>query len=93
MATKNTQGKTRKVTEPYEVWTAPGWEWRVLKKYQGPEAEAKNEYARWFLGTKSPYTYGDHELGDGYVKDVKDYATKVFDETVDGPFADWAKSL
>ena len=43
----NPCGKTRDVAEPYEVWKGPGgFEWRVLKKYQKPELEAKNPYAR-----------------------------------------------
>ena len=43
---KNPCGKKRKLDNPYEVWKDGGWEWRVLKKYQTPENEAKNPYAR-----------------------------------------------
>ena len=87
---KNLQAKTRKIDNPYEVWKIGNdWEYRVLKKYQNPENEAKNPYARWFLGTASAFTYGEFELGDGYAHDVKGSATKVFDETVDGPFSEW----
>lgn len=87
---KNTQGKTRKIDRPYEIWRAEeiGWEWRVLKKYQAPENEAKNPYARWFTAVKSPYTYGEFEYGDSYVNDVKSNAIKVFDETEDGEYAE-----
>jgi len=76
---KNLCGKTRKLDNPYEVWQTPdgSWEWLVLKKYQNETNEAKNEYARWFCGVKSPYTYGSHELGDTYVKEIKAYAIKV----------------
>lgn len=76
---KNLCGKTRPIDNPYEVWVIPGteWEFRVLKKYQNEENEAKNPYARWFLGTKSPYTYGDFELGDGYVSEVKRSAVRA----------------
>lgn len=85
---KNLCAKTRKVDEPYEVYKGvdggplDGWEWRVLKKYQTPENEAKNEYARWFCAVRSPMTYGSWEYGDTYVKDVlgsveKGYAEKV----------------
>lgn len=75
----NPAGKTRKVEEPYEVWsTLDGtWEWRVLKKYQMPEREAKNEYARWFCAVRSPMTYGAWEYGDVYVSDIKRYAVRV----------------
>ena len=74
---KNQCGKTRKVDNPYEIWkSADGsWEWRVLKKYQSPENEAKNPYARWFCAVKSPMTYGSWEYGDTYVREVTSYAT------------------
>jgi len=74
---KNECGKIRKVDEPYEIWQAGNWEWRVLKKYQTPEKEKTNEYARWFCAVKSPMTYGDFEYGDVYVSDVTMYAIKV----------------
>ena len=69
---KNLCGKTRKVDNPYEIWqSADGtWEWRVLKKYQAPDNEKGNPYARWFCAVKSPMTYGDWEYGDVYVQDV-----------------------
>jgi len=75
---KNECAKTRDKDEPYEIWKSfdGSWEWRVLKKYQTPENEAKNPYARWFCAVKSPMTYGSYELGDTYVKDITDYAIK-----------------
>ena len=75
---KNLCAKTRPVNNPYEIWVGMvsiggekpvEFEWRVLKKYQSPENEAKNPYARWFLATKSPYTFGEWEYGDGYCND------------------------
>ena len=74
---KNECGKTRKIDNPYERWKAGNWEWRVLKKYQNEENEVKNQYARWFCGVASPFTYGQFELGDTYVNDVKSNATRV----------------
>ena len=75
---KNMCGKTRKIEEPYEVWTGPnGFEWRVLKKYQTPENEASNHYARWFCAVKSNFTYDSWEMGDVYVSEIKDYGEKV----------------
>ena len=69
---KNECGKTRKIDDPYEVWTGPcGFEWRVLKKYQNPENEAKNTHARWFCGVKRDFTYGEFELGDDYVSEIR----------------------
>ena len=75
---KNMCNKERKVDEPYEVWTGPnGFEWRVLKKWQNPENEAKNPYARWFCAVKSNFTYDEFEMGDVYVSEIKEYGTKV----------------
>lgn len=79
MATKNLCAKTRPVEEPYEVYRSRDgtWEWRVLKKYQTPENEARNEYARWFVAVRSPMTYGSWEYGDEYVRNVLQYGAKV----------------
>lgn len=76
---KNLQGKIRKTNDPYEIWTdiEKKWEWRVLKKYQTPEKEKLNPYARWFCAVKSPFTYDQYELGDVYVRDIKSTAYKV----------------
>ena len=73
----NPCGKARKIEEPYEIWRTADWEWRVLKKYQGPANEARNPYARWFCAVKSPYTHGAYEFGDVYCHEVKGVATKV----------------
>ena len=71
--TKNECNKTRNLDDPYEVWTGlAGFEWRVLKKYQNPENEAKNPYARWYCAVKSDYTYGEFEYGDVYVSEIKE---------------------
>lgn len=79
--TDNACSKSRKVDDPYEIWIGygktEGWEWRVLKKYQTPEKEAENPYARWFCAVKSPFTYGSWEYGDTYIKDVVGYARMV----------------
>ena len=69
---KNQCGKLRKVGQPYEIWQSKDgrWEWKVLKKYQAPENEIKNNFARWFCAVRSPFTYGSYEFGDTYIKDV-----------------------
>ena len=71
---KNKCGKTRKLENPYEVWKCmTGFgeiEYRVLKKYQSPENEAKNPNARWFVAAKSEATFGSWEYGDNYVRDI-----------------------
>ena len=76
--TKNLCGKTRKTDDPYEIWTGPrGFEWRVLKKYQNPENEAKNPYARWYCAVKSDMTYDMWEYGDVYAQDIVTYGERV----------------
>lgn len=81
----NACGKTRPVNDPYETWIgvplkALDWEWRILKKYQSPAAEAKNPYARWFCAVYSPITREQcsdgYELGDVYIKDITSVAVK-----------------
>lgn len=81
---KNECGKTRKVNEPYEVWRndRTGWEWRVLKKWQAPDKEADNPYARWFCAVKSPATHGSYDLGDVYVTEIKSMARKINTDVV-----------
>jgi len=78
---KNLCGKSRKVSNPYEIWIGErqfvNWEWRVLKKYQSPDNEAKNPYARWFCAVSSPFTHGSFEYGDTYLKDITPYARMV----------------
>ncbi len=69
---KNKFGKTVKVDSPYAIYKndRTNFEHRVLKTYQSKDKESKNEYARWYVASRSPYTYGSWEYGDIYVKDV-----------------------
>ena len=76
---KNECAKMRDKENPYEIWRGNGFEWRVLKKYQKPELEAKNPYARWFCAVSSPWTHGSYDLGDVYVQEIKKYGVKVKD--------------
>ena len=71
-----------KVDKPIEVWESLDgtWKWKVFRKYQKPKNEAKNEYARWFCGVSSPFTYGQDELGDVYVREIQKYAIKTYAE-------------
>jgi hypothetical protein len=71
---KNTMLKTRKVNDPYEVYRAGGWEWRVLKKWQ---ADDEKPYARWFCAVQSPFTYGSYDMGDCYAADILRDAVNV----------------
>ena len=76
--TMNPFGKTRKVDDPYATYRGPeGWEWRVLKTYQRPDKEKSNQCARWLCAVKSPYTYGSFEMGDTYVRDIKESARQI----------------
>ena len=78
MATKNECAKTRKITDPYEIWKCRmeigldvlNIEYRVLKKYQAPKGEAENPFARWYTAAKSEATFGSWEYGDTYVRDI-----------------------
>ena len=64
----------KKVTpeNAYEVYqNASGkWSYFVLKKYQSPQKEEGNPFARWFCLVKSPVTPRG-EYGDAYVSAVK----------------------
>jgi len=73
---KNPCAKTVKPVDAYEVYASADFSWLfyVLKKYQSPEAEAKNQYARWYCATSSPMTYGSLEYGDAYASDIKSQA-------------------
>ena len=73
---RNECAKTRPIDNPYEVWEGGGWTWYVLKKYQTPEKEAANPYARWFCFVKSPIC-PEGEYGDTYISDITRYAQKV----------------
>lgn len=81
---KNKMNKTRDINEPYEIWVneQAGWEWRVLKKYQRPDLEAKNQYARWFTAVKSPFLYGSYEMGDTYVSDIVKYGVQLSEDSM-----------
>jgi hypothetical protein len=82
MNTKNLCGKIRQKTNPYEIWrSSDGWEWRVLRKYQTPEKEASNPYARWMCFVTSPFCPRG-EFGDTYVNEIKSQATKVNTATI-----------
>jgi hypothetical protein len=66
---KNLCAKTRKPEEAYVVYSDGEWTYFVLKKYQTPEKEEQNIYARWYCLTTSPMT-PKGEYGDAYVSTV-----------------------
>ena len=72
MATPNPCAKKVTPETAYEVWQSydGSWTYFVLKKYQSPENEANNPYARWYCMVQSPAT-PKGEYGDTYVSTVK----------------------
>lgn len=76
--TKNLCAKTVKPENAYEIWQSfdGNWTWYVLKKWQTPEKETENEYARWYCLVKTPIV-PDGEYGDTYVKDIKSNARRI----------------
>ena len=48
-----------------------------MKKWQSPDKEAANEYARWFVAVKSPMTGSRYDMGDEYVRNVQSMGTKI----------------
>ena len=78
---KNLCGKMipiKELDKAYEVWQSEDgtWTWYCLKKYQAPDGEANNPYARWFCDVVTPMC-PDGELGDVYVTEIKRNAVKV----------------
>ena len=71
---KNLLGKSRTKDRPYAIWQGFGafgdTEVRLLKTYQIPSNEQKNQYARWFVAVKSDHTYGSFDIGDSYIRDL-----------------------
>jgi hypothetical protein len=61
-----------KLKQPIEVWENKdaGWKWEVYKKYQKPENEVKNPYARWFCKVYSQFV-PEGEFGDVYINEIK----------------------
>src|SRR5437868_10866532 len=79
MAANNPCAKTVTLENAYEVWQSydGSWTYFVLKKYQTPEKEAQNPYARWYCDVSSPLTQGRLDYGDTYVRTVKDGTDRV----------------
>ena len=79
---KNECLKERKTENPYEIWVSRDatWQWRVLKKWQ---VDDNKLYARWFCAVKSPFTHGTFEIGDVYVKEIKENAIKLNEADID----------
>jgi hypothetical protein len=78
VANNNPCSKRVPPEEAYEVWQSfnGSWTYFVLKKYQAPEKEAANPYARWYCMVQSPTT-PKGEYGDVYVSTVKQGTHKL----------------
>ena len=73
----NPFAKTRPASAPYAIYSAGDMVWHVCKTYQTPQKEAQNQYARWFVWAKSPFTFGSFEGGDTYRSEVINYGRLV----------------
>ena len=70
----NPCAKTRPVSNPYEVWEAPGgWTWNVLKKWQ---IDDDKPHARWHCFVTSPMC-PEGEYGDVYTSEIKSQARRT----------------
>lgn len=67
-------GKTRPSDQPYEVWEAGDWTWKVRKFNQ---ADRTQPYATAFCEVSSPFTHGSADLGDTYIADFERVARLV----------------
>lgn len=93
----NKERRLDKGQTPYASWTCGKCHYKLLKSWQSNQHK---EYARWFIAVSSPYTFGDYELGDEYVKEVwpslqsfLGMTNLVIDTTVwesEGSFLAWA---
>jgi hypothetical protein len=53
---KNPLGKSRGVDNAYAIFEARGFEYRVAKTYKLAKNEAADQYARWNVYARSPFT-------------------------------------
>ena len=79
--TKLSTDERIKLNKPIEIWqSADGtWTWEIYRKYQKPEGEEKNPFARWFCKVKTPIV-PEGEFGDVYIREIKSVARKVSEE-------------
>lgn len=65
--------KTRPVSDPYEVWQAGDWTWKVLKFYKSRENTLADPFGRVFCDVQG----FEHDLGDVYYREITDNAVLV----------------
>jgi hypothetical protein len=69
--------KTRPESDPYEVWQAGDWTWKVLKFYKSRENTIADPYGRVFCQVITPMTTAGGDLGDTYYREIRSAATLV----------------
>jgi hypothetical protein len=76
---KLTTAQRIKLHKPLEVWeeVSSGWRWEVYRKYQKPEKEATNPYARWNVITFSPIVPEGEGPADCYVSTIKRKGVRI----------------
>jgi len=71
---KNLLGKSRPAQDPYAIFEGYGplgdTEMRLIKAYQVPANEAKNQYAKWMVAVKTDMTHGSYDMGDSYIREA-----------------------
>ena len=71
---KNLLGKSRPIQDPYAIFEGMGpfgdTEMRLIKTYQVPANENKNQYAKWMVAVKSDMTHGSYDMGDSYIREA-----------------------
>ncbi len=74
----NPCAKTVSREKAYEVWQSldGSWTWYVRKKWQSPQQEAKNPYARWYCDVVTPIV-PEGETGDVYVREITANARRI----------------
>ena len=68
--------KTADKADPYAIYSAGSFTWKVLSCSHGPKNGKKNPYARWFCFVTSNMC-PDGEFGDTYAAEVQQYGTLV----------------
>jgi hypothetical protein len=70
----NPFAKSRKIDEPYAVYTGFGpfgeTETRVLRTYKTPDKEVKDVFATWLLAVKSEDISDKFEVGHTFVREA-----------------------
>lgn len=62
--------KQRDKDNPYIIYRADGWTWKVLKMWSSPEKQMEDpDNERWLVAVQSPWAPGG-DMGDTYISDI-----------------------